>query len=481
MTEYIANIDIASQLTHLDWIVFLGAGVACAAIVLYGNRKKQALVQTDTAQTASLLEYLLMGRQLTLPLFVATLVATWYGGIFGVTQIAFEQGIYNLFTQGIFWYITYIIFALYIVKKVRAFNAATLSDLIKNIYGHKAAKLSALLVFFKTLPVAYAISIGLLLQSILPLNLLQATICGVILIVLYALSGGLRTIVYSDVALFIIMCLGVLSVLVFSICTFGSLSFLQTHLPASYFQPCGTNSIATTLAWFFIACSTTFVSPSFYQRCLAAQNTKVAVKGILISTVIWFCFDICTTFGAMYAKAVLPETDSLNAYITYSVQLLPSGFRGLLLASIAASIIAALDSFLFIASNVLLYDLNLIKIGNLKLRHITAICATATLTIIIAISFEGKIESAWLILKSYFSACLFLPILLSYVTPKFANGYLFATNCVITCTVLTLWQVFFTTSYPGINAFYIGTLSTGLIFASFYVATYLPRLKTSTN
>ena len=47
-----------------------------------------------------------MGRKLTLPLFIATLVATWYGGIFGVAQIAFENGIYNFVTQGFFWYIS---------------------------------------------------------------------------------------------------------------------------------------------------------------------------------------------------------------------------------------------------------------------------------------------------------------------------------------------------------------------------------------
>ena len=34
-----------------------------------------------------------MGRKMTLPIFVATLVATWYGGIFGVTALTFEKGV----------------------------------------------------------------------------------------------------------------------------------------------------------------------------------------------------------------------------------------------------------------------------------------------------------------------------------------------------------------------------------------------------
>ena len=42
---------------------------------------------------SSVANYLIFGRKLTLPLFVTTLVSTWYGDIFGVTQIAFKRGI----------------------------------------------------------------------------------------------------------------------------------------------------------------------------------------------------------------------------------------------------------------------------------------------------------------------------------------------------------------------------------------------------
>lgn len=46
---------------------------------------------------------------------VATLTASWYGGIFGVNEITFNYGIYNFVTQGVFWYAAYIIFALFMV------------------------------------------------------------------------------------------------------------------------------------------------------------------------------------------------------------------------------------------------------------------------------------------------------------------------------------------------------------------------------
>lgn len=468
MTEFHPSININSQLSNIDWLVFAGACLATIMLIIYGRKKEKHLNDRQDRQN-TLLEYLLMGRQLTLPLFVATLVATWYGGIFGVTQIAFEQGIYNLFTQGIFWYITYIIFAFYLVKKIRSFDAVTLPDMVKKIYGHKAAKLTAAFVFIKTLPISYAISIGLFLQCLLPLTLFEATAIGVTLIVIYALSGGLRSIVYSDVALFIIMCIGVISVLAFSIFEFGGINFLQKQLPPSYFHPCGTKSIASTIVWFFIACSATFISPAFYQRCLAAINDRTAVLGILFATVIWFIFDICTTFGAMYARAVIPEAHSLNAYIIYSVQLLPNGFKGLLLASVAAAIIATLDSFLFIASNTLFYDLPIFKLKNLKLQHTLAIIITAVLTVIISLAFEGHIESCWLILKSYFSACLLLPLLFGYIFTRFANEMLFILSSLISCISITVWIMFFQKQFPHIDSFYIGCLTSSIVFSAYYL------------
>src|SRR5690606_30270257 len=103
-------------------------------------------------------DYLLMGRRLTLPLFVATLVATWYGGIMGVAQIAYQDGVYNFITQGFFWYLTYIIFALFMVKKVREKNPLTLPDLVENHFGKKARFIASIFNFTNMLPIAYITS-----------------------------------------------------------------------------------------------------------------------------------------------------------------------------------------------------------------------------------------------------------------------------------------------------------------------------------
>src|SRR5690606_8645886 len=154
----ISHSTLLQFLNLTDWVVFFIILLLTFACVYWGQSLKNKLSEEDKMSTV---ELLLMGRKLTLPLFVATLVATWYGGIFGVTALAFEKGIYNFLTQGIFWYGTYLIFAFFLVKKIRNYNVMTIPELAERLFGPKAGKLTAGLNFLNILPIAYTISLGL--------------------------------------------------------------------------------------------------------------------------------------------------------------------------------------------------------------------------------------------------------------------------------------------------------------------------------
>ena len=165
------KLKIISYLSAADWWVFGGVLALTLAAALYGNYRKKR------SQNRAL-DYLLMGRQLTLPLFVATLVATWYGGIFGVNEITFNYGIYNFVTQGLFWYIAYLIFAFFIANKVAKYQSVTLPDLAGQMFGPKAAKVAAVFTFLYITPVAYVLSLGLFLNMAFGISVLQGMLLG---------------------------------------------------------------------------------------------------------------------------------------------------------------------------------------------------------------------------------------------------------------------------------------------------------------
>jgi solute:Na+ symporter, SSS family len=453
------QIELSNLITPLDWIVFTLILLITFASVYYGQRKRNRKTFTEKE---NFLDIILMGRRLTLPLFTATLVATWYGGIFGVTEIAFKKGIFNFVTQGVFWYISYIIFALFIVNKVSAYKAVTLPDLVGKMFGPRSSFLSAIFNFFNVLPIAYIISLGIFLQLIFGGLLWVNMLIGIIIVISYSLFGGLRAVVYSDLIQFFVMCIAVFLILLLSITKFGGYSFLKDNLPNSYFQLTGGETIATTLVWGFIALST-LVDPNFYQRVFAASSPAVAKKGILVSTLIWLCFDICTTFGAMYAKAVIPNAESSGAYLTYAIQLLPSGIRGFVIAGILATILSTLDSYLFLAATTLSFDLAPLKHrGKIILHHI-GIISVGLIAVLMGVVFDGSIKSVWKTLGSYSAACLLLPVLLGYLFPKKIKDNQFVFASIIGVIFTTYWRnASHTGFWSNVDELYAGIVATSL-------------------
>jgi SSS family solute:Na+ symporter len=465
------TINYKTILTKTDWIVFFLILILTIAAVIYGQYKKKKL--KDNKEPA-FLDLLLMGRQLTLPMFVATLVATWYGGIFGVTKIAFEQGIFNFITQGVFWYIAYILFAIayilfafFITHKVAKYKALTLPDLVGQMFGPKAGKLSAVFNFFNVLPIAYVISLGILIQALFGISFLQSMIIGVTIVVLYTLYGGFRAIVFSDIVQFVVMCLGVFLVLAFSVKIFGGIGFLKANLPATHFSLTGGVGIATTLVWGFIALST-LVDPNFYQRVFAAKNIKVAKRGILISTIIWVLFDICTTSGAMYARAVIPAAASDKAYLIYALQILPDGIRGLVLAGILATILSTLDSYLFIAGTTVSYDMMPKKYRGKIYIHQLGIITVGIIAVLMGVIFKGNIKAVWKTLGSYSASCLLLPVLYGYIFPNRIKDYQFVFASILGVITVSVWRnIELSGFWQNVDELYMGIIATSLGLASY--------------
>jgi SSS family solute:Na+ symporter len=369
-------------------------------------------------------EFLLMSRGLTLPLFIATLTSTWYGGIFGVTQIAYEKGIYSFFTQGLFWYLPYAFFAIFLVKRIRQFQVSSLPELLGAKYGPTARKYSALVIFCHALPVTYGICLGVLINMLFGWHYLWGMSLGVTLVAGYCAVGGFRAIVKTDAWQFVFMFVAVISLTVATWSHYGGWDFLQAHLPKSHFDWRG-DSTLTAVIWLLIASSSTLVHPVFYQRCLAAKSDKVAITGIFIAMACWLVFDICTTVGGLYARAILPHAPSEQAYFLLGLELMPTGLRGLFVAGIAATILSTLDSFLFISATSLSYDF----MGSNQVHtHRVSIVVSSVILVGLAMIFGARFEAVWYFMESVFSVCLVVPTLVALFIKQAFSGrtFLFA-------------------------------------------------------
>jgi solute:Na+ symporter, SSS family len=302
-------------------------------------------------------DFLLAGRTLTLPLFVATLVSTWYGGILGVGEFSYRYGISNWVVFGGPYYLFALVFALVLARRIRATAVLTIPDQLALAYDRKTALCGAVLTFILITPAPYVLMLGVLVQLLFGFSLELSVVVSTVLTIFYLQSGGLRSDVWVNALEFILMFLGFAVILPFAWTKFGDLRFIQDHVPALHLTWHGGNSLQYIAVWFFIGLWT-LVDPAFYQRCSAARDGKTAQRGILISIVFWFFFDAMTTTAGLYARAALPPLkEPMFSYPMLAEAVLPEVFKGLFVIGMLATIMSSLSSLMFIAASTIGNDI----------------------------------------------------------------------------------------------------------------------------
>ena len=141
---------------YLDWIAIGGYFILLLGLGFYKSSKKG----NDS-------DFILAGRKLSLPGFIATLVATWYGGILGVGENTYHYGIQTWFIFAFPYYVFGLLFAIFLAPKIRNLPHHSIPDHFRKHFGHNAGIFSAVLILFLASPAPYILSFGILLQHTL--------------------------------------------------------------------------------------------------------------------------------------------------------------------------------------------------------------------------------------------------------------------------------------------------------------------------
>ncbi len=332
---------IRAHLQPLDWSL-LALYLSFLIVVGFWRRK-------ETTE-----DYLIAGRSLSLPIFVATLVATWYGGILGAGEFVYWDGLAAWASNGLPYYLFAILFAVFLARKVRggAEHIYTIPDKFAEIYDRRTALLAAAFAFIYASPAQYILMTGTLLQVLFGWQLLPAMIVGMLFSVIYVFRGGFLSDVRVNTLQFLLMFMGFLAMTGICLSKFGGYGFLAstTTLPATHKTLIGTHDLGWLATWFFIALMT-LTDPGFHQRCSAARTPRVAMGGICVAVLCWMLFDTLTTTTGLFARALLPNlTDGKMAYPALAEQVLPTGIKGLFYVGMLAPVMASTVSYTFISA-----------------------------------------------------------------------------------------------------------------------------------
>ncbi|MFA3781854.1 sodium:solute symporter [Melioribacteraceae bacterium 4301-Me] len=362
--------------------------------------------------------YLLSGRKVGLLLFVLTNVSTWYGGILGVGEFTYRYGLLSWVTQGLPYYIFAVIFALTFAKKIRQASLFTIPDKLEETYGRKVGLFAAIIVAVLVSPAPYLLMVANLIALIFHIDLFFSLILAALLSMIYLFKSGYKSDLYTDAFEFFVMFLGFIVIVLFAINNLGGVEYLTKRLPAAHLSITGGASPEYLIVWFLIALWT-FVDPGFHQRCYAAKNGDVAVKGIIISVFFWALFDFLTTTTGLFARAELPNlNDPVLSFPLFAEKILTSGWKGLFYSAMFATILSTLNSFMFLSATTFgrdfIYKLSVSR-NQLKITTYTrwGLIFSSVISIIIALFFKSVIQ-IWYTIGSICIPSLVILIISSY-------------------------------------------------------------------
>ena len=111
----------------------------------------------------------------------------------------------------------------------------------------------------------------------------------------------------------------------------------------------------------------TFLDPSFHQRTFSGKDIKNVQRSISLAVLFWFIFDLMTIISALFYIEIafingfnIYETSSPYIDLAKIVFINNPYFMGIFFISILSVVMSTIDSYTFLSSITLKYDLNTI-------------------------------------------------------------------------------------------------------------------------
>jgi len=349
------------SLSLSDWIVLiLVMGISLLFGLYMSYRKKSSHSSSN---------FFLGGRNITWPVVGASLFATNIGAehLVGLSGDAYRYGlsagsveILTVIPLGI---ACALLFPYYMKNKV--YTIPEFLELRFNKHARTFFSIFMLIVSIMT-KLAFTIFAGaLVLNSLLGWNIMSTVVCIAIIVALYTMIGGYTAVAYTDTIQVSVMIVGGIIMVGVGLDRVGGWSALVEKVPdmMSIARP---YDDAVYPFWGIFA--TAFYAGVFYwgidqvnvQRVLAASDLKNARKGAMFAVFLKLLPVFIFALPGVIAFALFPgELEGEAAKQTFVLllnKLLPTGLRGLLLASLLAALITSLIAVLNSISTLIVRD-----------------------------------------------------------------------------------------------------------------------------
>lgn len=406
-------------------------------------------------------------------LLVATIFASSIGGgtTFGISEKAFSENIAH--SYGLLLAVPVdILIAIYIIPRlIKHQTCETIGDIMSVYYGNAGryiGGLSAILVSVGLLAAQISVS-GRIFEYILQVDYNIGVIASYGIVVIYTTIGGLQSVLFTNLLQFFAIIVAIPIITIFGIYQIGLSNFIASVPLEKISFSHNANLLEITLSAALGFCVINML-PTFIQRTLISEDSRVTSNAIMIKTIIYIIFLIFVTLNGLIAFVKYPDIKA-SLVLPYLIDhTIPHGIKGIVVVGLLAAVMSTADSDLNITSVTIVKDFfkPLFKISNEGIMLVLARCVNVvigSIAIVIALGF-AKVVDLVIFVVGFWSPIVLVPLIFGLFDITIKN------RDFIICSgaggiTFVMWKLFCEETYH-LKGVFVGTMMHLTLFLVFY-------------
>jgi len=295
-------------------------------------------------------DFFLASRSLSASLVFLSLTAAWFGAtsILVTTDEAFRVGVSAFWLVGVPAVATVLLLAFFLAGPIRRLDVQTLPGLVEARYGKAVRHAASVLILWYMLVLASSqmVALGQFLQPFWGLPYVWSLALGTAVVLIYLLSGGLFSVVATDVLQCALLVAGIVGLSVYLLLSGSIQAVAETARQtgsAGYLHFFHDGQRNALIALSFLLAWT--ISPIAWQRIQAAESAKKARQGLLAAALAFIVLYGLVVFIGIFSRPLFFGRSLANPVVSDIIAskagVLGAGF---LFVAVVAAILSTMDT-----------------------------------------------------------------------------------------------------------------------------------------
>lgn len=265
-------------------------------------------------------DFILAGRQLSLPLATATVFATWFGSetVLGASARFAEEGGAGMVEDPLGAALCLILVGVFFARRLYRMNLNTFGDFYRNQFG-KSAELIAgffLVISYIGWVSAQMVAMGLVLHTVIPeISVTAGILLSTAVVVAYTMSGGMWSVSVTDFIQTVFIVVGLIAVTIVVTEQAGGITHVLQSAPEKSFRifpdKSFTGSLEFFAAWISIGLGS-IPQQDVFQRVMSSRSEKIAVRSSLLAAAMYLSIAFLPLLLVLSAQLLITPPDDLQ-------------------------------------------------------------------------------------------------------------------------------------------------------------------------